>query len=270
MNSQRPSLSVTVITRNEELNLPRLFESIQNWADEVIVVDSASTDRTVEIANQKNARVFQKEFEGYGQQKNFAQGLATHSWVLNLDADECVTPALRNEIDQFLISQSSNATPAYPLARFPRKTAYLGRWILHGGWYPNHLIRLAHKDYAKWTEPAVHESLQALGGRPTGVYTFQSPLLHFTFKNITDQISANLKYSRRGYEDLVRSGKRASLLRLIYKPITKFLETYIIKQGFRDGVAGLIISVNAAHSMFLRQAYFFETDHTPSHSEGDL
>jgi glycosyltransferase involved in cell wall biosynthesis len=267
MKLQRPSLSVTVITRNEEENLPRFFESLRDWADEVVVVDSASTDRTVAIAQQNGARVVQNEFVGYGHQKNFAQNLATHSWVLNLDADECVTPALKEEVDRFLIEQSLLPSPKYPLAAVPRKTAYLGRWILHGGWYPNYLVRLARKDFARWTEPAVHEALEPLPGKRVQAHTLKNPILHYTFKNITDQILTNLKYSRRGYEDLVRAGKKPSLLRLVLKPIGKFLETYIIKQGFRDGIPGFIISVNAAHSMFLRQAYFFETD-LPPHRRG--
>lgn len=244
-------ISVTIITLNEEANLPRTLSSLK-WADEVVVVDSGSTDRTVEIAKQFGARTLHNSWPGYGQQKNFAQRQTTHDWILNVDADEVVTPELAQEIRRTIENGSS---PGHPHGyEMPRKTFYLGRWIKHGGWYPNYLVRLCDKRYAAWTEPSVHEALQVEGG----VGRLQEPLLHYAFSSIQDQILTNLRFSTLGSQDLKRTGQRPSLKKLILKPIGKFFETYVLKGGFRDGLAGLIISVNAAHSMFLKYAYLME------------
>jgi len=223
------------------------------------VVDSGSTDATCKIATSLGARVIQNAWPGFGAQKNFAQEQARHPWILNLDADEELTAPLRQEIDQFL-ARTADGVETAKLVRIPRKTRYMGRWILHGGWYPNHLVRLAHRDYARWSEPSVHEAWIMRPEVSTTTATFLNPILHHTFKDIEDQVRTNLIYSRRGYVDLKERGKRASLLRLILKPIGKFFETYIFKLGFLDGIAGLVISVNAAHSMFLRYAYFYDTE----------
>ena len=248
----KPSISVTLITLNEEQNIVRALKSVA-WADDVVVVDSGSTDRTLELAQAQGARVFKNTWKGYGQQKNFAQAQARHDWVLNIDADEEVPKALAEEIQK-----SVSAAEAQPGAVYgffvPRLTWYLGRWIRHGGWYPNYLVRLAHRKHAQWSEPHVHEALCVQG--PTQKLT--QPLHHYAFESISDQVLTNLKYSRQGHFDLVQKGLKPCLLRLILKPIGKFIETYFIKKGFLDGYPGFIISVNAAHSMFLKYAYFFE------------
>ncbi len=244
-----PSVSVTIITLNEEENLPRAIESVK-WADEILVVDSGSTDKTVQIARNMGARVIERPWPGYGQQKNFAQTQTSNDWVLSLDADEVVPPALATEIQQRL-SAISGSVHGFEI---PRKTRYLGRWIMHGGWYPNFLVRLANRKYATWTEPHVHEAWVVKGE----VQVLKEPLHHFTFRDIRDQVLTNLKYSRHGYEDLRDRGKSACLFTLLWKPVGKFIETYFFKGGVLDGIPGLIISVNAAHSIFLKYAYFFE------------
>ncbi len=263
MNLKRPPISVTIITRDEEQNLGQALASIHGWADDILVVDSGSTDRTLEIAKSFGARTLTREWSGYGQQKNYAQDQAAHDWILNIDADEEVSTELRNEIDALLAATPGPAC----LIEIPRKTWYLGRWILHGGWYPNFLVRLANRKFARWTEPAVHESWVCAPGKTVTSHRLTSPLHHFTFKNISDQVITNLKYSRQGYEDLRSKGRAKSRTRLVLKPIGKFFETYLFKLGFLDGVPGLIISINAAHSMFLRQAYFFEPDQKKTNEE---
>lgn len=251
----RPPISATIITLNEEHDLPRAIESVK-WADEVVVVDSGSTDATVEVACNLGARVLHNPWPGYGRQKNFAQLQARHDWVLNIDADEVVPPELRERILGELerVSEPGGARGFY----FPRKTFYLGRWIRHGGWYPNHLVRLADRRVASWTEPEVHEELVVRGE----VREIPEPLHHFTFSSIQDQILTNLRFSRLGSMDLVRRGQRPSVLRLLTKPFGKFLETYLLKGGILDGLPGFIISVNAAHSMFLKYAYLIEAEIT--------
>ncbi len=248
----RPPLSVTIITLNEERNLPRAIESVR-WADEVVVVDSGSSDRTVEIARELGAKVVHNPWPGYGKQKNFAQRQAAHDWVLNIDADEVVPEDLKKEIEDRLGQMASPGNSPRGFY-FPRKTFYLGRWIRHGGWYPNHLVRLADRRAASWTEPSVHEELRIEGE----IGALQNPLHHYTFSSIHEQILTNLRFSKLGYMDLIKKGQRASVTRLILKPFGKFIETYFLKRGFMDGLPGFIISVNAAHSMFLKYAYLIE------------
>jgi len=249
----RPGLSVTIITLNEEQNLGRALESVK-WADEVLVVDSGSTDKTLDIARDFGAKVLKNPWTGYGQQKNFAQDHATHPWILNLDADECVPPLLATEIQKRLEQIGTGECQARGFY-LPRKTYYLGRWIQHGGWYPNYLVRLADRNHARWTEPRVHEEL-----RPDGpVEKLETPLEHYTFSGIRDQILTNLRFSQLGSQELKnKAGGRFLLARMLLKPLGKFLETYVLKKGFLDGVPGLIIAVNAAHSMFLKHAFLIE------------
>jgi glycosyltransferase involved in cell wall biosynthesis len=254
MYMSAPPVSVTIITLNEEKNLPRAIRSV-GWADEVLVVDSGSTDRTVESARELGATVLSNAWKGYGQQKNCAQAHVRNDWVLSIDADEEVSPDLQREIQQALSATANGSSQARGFY-FPRKTFYLGRWIRHGGWYPNHLVRLADRRHARWTEPAVHETL-AVDGQVTGIL---ADLHHFTFSGIQDQILTNLNFSRLGYVELLRKGQRPNLFKLVFKPIGKFIETYFLKRGFLDGLPGFIISVNAAHSMFLKYAYLFEAE----------
>jgi glycosyltransferase involved in cell wall biosynthesis len=249
---QRPPITVTLITLNEENNLARAIQSV-GWADEVIVVDSGSTDGTIALARQLGAKVFINSWPGYGPQKNYAQRQASHDWILNIDADEAVSPELANEIQQALTGVAQGTIQARGFS-FPRKTFYLGRWIRHGGWYPNYLVRLADRRAASWSEPQVHEALEVRGE----VLTLTSPLDHFSFSSIQDQILTNLTFSKLGSQELARRGKRPSLSKLVLKPLGKFIETYFLKRGFLDGLPGFIISVNAAHSMFLKYAYLLE------------
>lgn len=220
--ADRESITVTIITLNEERNLPRALESV-SWADEIVVVDSGSTDRTVEIARAAGAKVLHNPWPGYGKQKNFAQRNASHDWILNIDADEAVTPELREEIVTVL--QRARAGQLVEQGFYlPRKTFYLGRWIRHGGWYPNYLIRLANRRHSEWTEPAVHEEWRVQGP----VAHFEQPLLHYTFSDIRDQILTNLNFSRLGSVELMRRGQKGSLFRLLLKPVGKFFELSLI------------------------------------------
>lgn len=253
----RPPVSVTIITLNEEQNIARAISSVR-WADEIIVVDSGSTDRTQEIAREMGARVLAHPWPGYGAQKNFAQKHATYSWVLNIDADEEVSPELAKEIQDSLVRLSSASSPAdSPRAfSFPRKTFFLGRWIRYGGWYPNYLVRLADQRYSQWTEPHVHEALRVDGS----IARLEGALHNYAFPSIRDQIETNLNFSRLGSQDLKRRGKKPTIALLLLKPVGKFLETYFWKRGFLDGLPGFIISINAAHSMFLKYAFLIEDE----------
>jgi glycosyltransferase involved in cell wall biosynthesis len=242
-----------MITFNEEENIQRALESV-SWAEEILVVDSGSTDQTREIAKKQHARVIQNPWPGYGQQKNFAQNHASHDWILNIDADEVVPKELSEEICDVLSQINQNQLKAAGFF-MPRKTFYLGRWIKHGGWYPNYLVRLANRQFAKWSEPSVHEELCANGQ----LRYLKHALHHYAFSSIEDQVLTNLRFSKLGSLDLQKAGQQASVPRIIFKPIGKFIETYFFKKGFLDGLPGFIICMNAAHSMFLKYAYLSET-----------
>ncbi len=242
------TISATVIALNEERDLPRCLDSLR-FCDEIIVIDSGSTDATVAVARKGGARVVVEPWRGYGAQKNFAQAQAVGTWILNVDADEVITPELREEI--LAEVRSAQAAVGYAVAR---KTFYMGRWIRHGGWYPNYVTRLVRKGHGAWTEPNVHEELRVEGE----CRELSNPMLHYTFSDIADQVGTNVRYARQGALDLKTRGAPPSYFRLMAKPFGKFFETYFLKAGFLDGLPGFIISVNAAHSMFLKYAYLLE------------
>lgn len=243
----RPPITAIVITRNEEANILRCLGSLA-WAEERLVVDSGSTDQTRELAAGTGARVLEHAWEGYGQQKNWAMAQAAHDWIVFLDADEEMSPELRAELELFVSTEGLIAGRQYTGANFPRRTFYLGRWIMHGGWYPNRLTRVCFRPKARWTEPAVHESLETEGT----VYEMHSDCFHYTFRNVGEQVMTNIRFARLGAEVLRAKGKKGSLFRILTKPCFKFLETYVWKLGFLDGFAGFVISVNAAHSIFMK------------------
>ncbi len=243
----RLHLSAVVITHNEEQNIARCIKSVA-WAEEVLVVDSGSTDKTRETASGLGARVVEHPWKGYGQQKNFANSQAKHGWILSVDADEEVSSELRGEIEAFLAAGGRINGVQYKGASLPRKTWFLGRWILHGGWYPNRLVRLAHRESSRWTEPAVHESWEVDGP----VWQLKNDLLHYTFRSVQDQVTTNVRFSKLGAEVARARGECGSLAKIFLKPVGKFLETYMWKGGFLDGLPGLVISINAAHSIFMK------------------
>lgn len=254
--SARLPISVIIISLNEEHNISRSVRSAL-WAGEVLVVDSGSTDKTGEIARSLGARVLEHAWQGYGQQKNYAMSQAANDWVFFLDADEEITPELKGELEIFVSRSGNEGGVQYWGAALPRKTFFLGRWILHGGWYPNILTRLAHRKHARWTEPPVHESLE-VDGR---VLNLKNDLLHYTFRDVGDQVLTNVRFSRLGARVAKARGERGSLFKIFVKPFFKFLETYFWKLGFLDGFPGLVISINAAHSMFMKYVELrFEKD----------
>jgi glycosyltransferase involved in cell wall biosynthesis len=245
--ANRPPLSAIIITLDEEHNIERCLRSLA-WAGERIVVDSGSTDRTRELAAAVGATVLQHSWEGYGQQKNWALGQAREPWVFFVDADEEVSVELQNEILAFVNQESSQSGRGFHGADVPRKTWFLGRWIMHGGWYPNRLVRLARKESARWTEPPVHEELKIQGS----IYHLSSDLLHYTFRDVGDQVITNVRFSRLGAAAAAARGEHGTVARVLLKPLGKFLETYVWKLGFLDGLPGLVISINAAHSLFMK------------------
>ncbi len=256
MNEKLP-LSVTIITRNEEVRIAAAIESVKGIAAEVIIIDSQSTDRTVEIAKSLGARVETRPFMGFGQQKNLAHSLCTQEWVLNLDADERVSPTLAKEIREKIFNAGNVA--GYFL---PRKTWYLDRWVMHSGWYPNYLLRLCKKQGSSWTEPAIHEALTVSGATEY----FTSPIEHYSFPDQRSHILKNVEYAGHAKDQLLSRNKSAGIFDLVFRPLWKFFDIYIIKQGFLDGRAGLFIAAHSSYALFLRYTYLYEQAVKNSHS----
>jgi len=227
-------ISAVIIAFNEEERLPAALDSVRGVADEIVVVDSFSTDRTLEIAKAAQVRVWQNRFEDYGQQKNFAMGKASHEWILNLDADERVSPELKNAIIELKEKKMPETVAAFAIKR---KTFYLGRWIRHSGWYPDRKIRLFKKSAAAW-QGRIHEKLQVTGA----VDSLPGSILHFTYRDISDHVRRLNRYSTFLAEEIVRQKKKCLVLRLLILPPVTFFRHYVWRLGFLDGFAGLVIA----------------------------
>ena len=227
-------ISAVIITYNEEDRLPDALASLQGVADEIIVVDSFSSDRTVEVARAARAEVRQNRFEDYGQQKNFALALAGHEWILNLDADERVSPELQRAIVEWKEGGAPGNAAAFAIKR---KTFYLGRWIRHSGWYPDRKVRLFRKNAATW-QGRIHERLEVRGV----IARLDGDILHFTYRDIGDHVRPLDRYSAFQAEEIMRQGKKLLYLRLLLLPPVTFLRHYFWKLGILDGFPGLVIA----------------------------
>lgn len=237
-------ISATIITFNEERNVARVIESLR-CCDEILVLDSGSNDRTVEIATKLGARVVECSWHGYAAQKNMAAKLATYDWVLSLDADESLSEALEAEIWQ--IKKNGPKFDGYTV---PRLAQYLGRWILHSGWYPDRKVRLFNKHKARWVGDFVHESVKLEGS----VGHLSANVLHFTCDSLSEHLRSMDRYTTLAAQEMVSRGETAGLARLMFDPPWTFLRTYILKAGFLDGPEGLAIAYMAALYNFLKYA----------------
>ncbi len=235
-------ISATIITFNEERNVSRVIESLR-CCDEILVLDSGSNDRTVEIATKLGARVVEASWHGYAAQKNIAAELAAHDWILSLDADESVSEALEAEIWQ--IKKSGPIFDGYTM---PRLAQYLGRWILHSGWYPDRKIRLFNKHKAKWVGEFVHESVTVNGS----VGHLKSNLLHFTCNSLSEHLRTMDAYTTLAAQELVSRDKNVTFGNLLCDPLWTFFRTYVLKAGFLDGAEGLTIAYMAAMYNFVK------------------
>jgi glycosyltransferase involved in cell wall biosynthesis len=253
-----PLISLVIIAKNEARNIARCLDSVP-FAGEKLVLDSGSQDDTVRLAQAHGARVVVEEWRGFYRQRVRATELAKYDWVLFLDGDEALSSDLAREIEN-LMKAGEPAAPAYAL---PRLSYHMGRWIRHGGWYPDRQVRLFDRRRAGWQEGEVHEKVAA-----EKVDRLKAPILHWVFENLTDQIETNNRYSSLGAEQLRKQGHRPGVCRMLFKAYFKFLETYIWKRGFLDGVPGLVIAVGAAYSMFLKHAKLWEMSRVDPSSNG--
>jgi glycosyltransferase involved in cell wall biosynthesis len=237
-------ISATIVTLNEERNIARAIGSLR-CADEVVVVDSGSIDQTRAIALGLGARVIEEPWRGYAAQKNFAACCASHDWILSIDADEALSEELAAEI-----AQVKKEVARFDGYSFPRLAQYLGRWIRHGGWYPDRKVRLYDRGKAEWVGEYVHESvrLRGAGGELRG------NLLHYTCASLSEHLRTLDRYTSLAARELMARGTTVPLPRLAVDPFWTFFRTYVLQRGFLDGRQGLAIAWMAALYTFLKYA----------------
>jgi glycosyltransferase involved in cell wall biosynthesis len=243
-----PRLSVVIVTRDEEERIRPCLESVA-WADEVIVVDAESQDKTATIARELTDHVVVRPWPGYAAQKNFAVGLARGTWVLSLDADETVSPALRAEIEALV--KDAGARDGYEV---PRRNIFWGRWIRHGGLYPDWQLRLFRRGRGRFGERAVHESVRVEGavGRLAG------HLEHRSYRDVADFLARADRYSTLAAEDWIAQGRRVRAADFVLRPLGRFLGMYVVGRGFLDGWRGFLLAALYAYYVLIRSAKVWE------------
>ena len=241
-------VTATVITFNEAANMAAALQSLA-WADEIVVVDSESTDDTVSIARRFTDRVIVRSWPGYVDQKNFAAAAASHDWILSVDADERITPGLADQI-RTVVRQE----PAAAGYRMARVTFHLGRWIRSTDWYPDYQLRLYDRRRARWTGRYVHESVTTDG--PVGA--LGGEIQHYAYRDIAHHLQTMDRYTTLAARQMFEDGRRAGWLDLAVHPPAAFLRNYLLRGGFRDGVPGLIVSAMNARYVGLKFAKLWE------------
>ena len=239
-----PRISAIVITYNEEKNIQRCLESL-SWADEIVVVDSFSQDRTKDIASSFTDKIFDLEWQGFGKQKEIARTKASYDWVLSVDADEVVSEKLKEEIKS-VINKNDSSDGYY----IPRLSNFLGRWIKHSGWYPDYVLRLFRKHQARFDESLVHEKL-ILEGKAGFL---KNEILHYTDPDISHYLSKMYKYTTLSAQKLLAEGKSATLFDLLLRPVAIFFKMYLFKSGFLDGWQGFLLACFSSFHVFVKYA----------------
>ncbi len=245
-------LSVAIISFNEEKNLPRTLEAIKDIADEIIIVDSHSTDRTEAIALEYGAKFFSEDWKGHIAQKNSALDKCTNDWILALDCDEVVTEELREELKEAV--EKNDPETGYEINR---KTFYKGK-LLQYGWQPDWKFRLFHRSKkARWGGYDPHDVLQA----DLKFVKLKGNIIHYSYTDIADHFARTSKYAQITAQSYYKMGKKFKLSKLIFSPLFSFIKDYFVRQGFRDGIQGLIVGVSAPIYVFLKYAYLWEIYH---------
>ena len=237
-----PRFSVAIITFNEEQNIAACLRSVA-WADEIVVVDNGSSDHTRAIARENGARVLEvPDWPGFGPQKNRAIAACTGDWILALDADERVEEPLRVEIEQAM------AGAAFDVYAMPRRSTYCGRFIRHGGWWPDYVTRLFRRDTARYSDSRVHERL--VTERPVG--RLRAPLTHFSFRSMEQVVEKMNRYSSESARVLAESGRTPGLASAVGHGLAAFIRTYVLRLGFLDGRFGFMLAVSNAEGSYYR------------------
>ncbi len=261
----RQPISACIICFNEGDNIRRCLESLKWVKDsggEIIVVDSFSTDRTVQICRQYTDKVFQNKWPGFVNQKNYALNLASNEWVLSLDADEVMSEQARIEIIQ---EWRRSGYEKYDGYYFKRHTFYLGKWINYGGWYPDYKLRLFRRSKGKWGGRDPHD--RVVVNEPALLKRFGGEIIHYTYKSISNQLKSIDKFSDAASNELLKQKNKFHLFCLLLRPPIKFLEVYIWKAGFLDGLPGFIIAVLTSYYSFIKYAKLWESTKFPKRTE---
>jgi len=250
-------ISVTIIAWNEEERLRACLESAA-WADEIIVIDAESSDKTVQVAREFTDKIWVRPWPGFAAQKNFALEQATGEWILSLDADERVTPELRERIGSLI--RANGPADGYSL---PRRNLFWGAWVRHGGLYPDYQLRLFRRGSGQFVDSAVHESVTVQGL----VETVAEPLLHHSYRGLEDFVTRSNRYSTLAAAELIKRGGRPGLVDLALRPLGRFVSMYVMRGGFLDGWRGFVLAVLYANYVFLRTAKAWEASR--GHADGD-
>ena len=250
----REKISACITAGNEEKNIRRCLESVR-WVDEIIVVDSFSLDRTAEICKEYTKLVYEHKWLGYIGQKNLIKSLASNPWILFIDADEEISPELRDEI---LNEFSNGACANFDAYECPRMVKYLGKWIKHGDWYPDFKLRLFQKDKGLCGGQEPHDRTIVDGP----VKQLQNNIYHYTYTDIGDQIATINNFSGISAKADYNEGRSLRISDLLFRPLFRFLRCYFLKLGFMDGLQGLIIACNVSYGVFVKYAKLWELQHT--------
>jgi glycosyltransferase involved in cell wall biosynthesis len=246
-------ISAVIIAFNEEEKIADAVKSIA-WADEILIVDSESADRTREIAESLGARVLLKKWQGFSLQKQFAADSAAHDWIFSLDADECVSADLKNEILRLKNTPENELADGY---KIPRLSFYMNRPIRHGGWYPDWQLRFFNRRKGKWKNVLIHESVEM--DNDAKVEKLNGDILHYSVEDAAHHHRMiGERYAPLAARQMFERGKRTSALKIITAGTTTFLQTYILKLGCLDGLAGFCIARFAAHHSFLKHLLLWE------------
>ena len=250
--NKKINFSVAIITYNEEANIRECIESVNSLADEIVVLDSNSTDKTLEIAKTfEKVKIYSQKFKGHIEQKNDAILLCQGEWILSLDADERATPELLKNIESTL--NNPNDLNGYKVSRL---TFHMGRYIRHSGWYPLYRYRFFRKGFAKWTGENPHDYIEINGKGDK----LKGDIIHYSFKDLSHQVDTINKFSSIVAFTRSKKGISFSVFRSLVKPLSKFLEIYIFKLGFLDGYPGFVIAISSAYSTFLKTAKMYEME----------
>ena len=246
-------LSVVIITKNEELNIERCVDSVKAIADEIVVVDSFSTDGTVEICNRLGVTIIQHAFAGYIEQKNYALIHTTHPIVLSLDADEALSPLLTNSI---LNAKNDWTADGYTMNRL---TNYCGKWIYHCGWYPDKKLRLFDKTKGKWAGANPHDILIMNEGA-TNMH-LKGDILHYSYNSVSEHILQANNFTTIAAQSAFQNDKKSNVLKIIFSPVVKFIKSYFFQLGILDGFYGFLICKISAQATFYKYVKLWMLQH---------
>ena len=240
-------ISVVIVTKNEEINIEDALKSVAD-AKEIVIVDSFSTDKTIELCKKYTGKVYQHEWQGFARQKQMAVDYSEGPWVLILDADERVTPELKAEIIGTISNTNSNGF------YMPRENYFIGKWIKHSGWWPDNTLRLFKKDKGRLEPREVHEKVVVQGS--TGY--LKNPIKHYTYRSVSDFVERMERYSTLAAKEIRKNSGNAGLFSIAIKPLATFIKMYFLRRGFLDGTRGLILALLYSYYTLLKYVKVWE------------